>query len=220
MILRLTKKDILTEDTRAYSFEADNKFDFLPGQFVLLKQPGDVQKNARSFSMANAPHAEKITFLMKHLPEGHISGLLAEAPLGTPLEASVPLGRFTLQETDTDRVFVATGTGLAPIMSFIEHAATIQPSDQPPFEILFGCRNEQRLFWTEKLPTTALITLSQPSQTWTGLTGRVTDHIPTVAAEHPDAAWYLCGSAEMIKEVRQQLLERGVEPAQIHFEIY
>lgn len=216
MILGLTEKQELTAETSAYTFEPRSDFVFKCGQFVQLRRIGDPQKLARSFSMASSPQATHITFVMKNLPDGHMSGFLAAAPIGTTIEASNPLGRFTLDTADTDRVFIATGTGLAPIMSFIECSC----APRVPTRILFGCRDEERLFWQKKLPSDALITLSRPSPAWSGLSGRVTDHVPTLIAEHSLAAWYICGNPEMVKEVRAQLIAAGVAPHAIHFEIY
>jgi ferredoxin-NADP reductase len=155
---------------------------------------------------------------MKHIPDGHVSGFLATASAGAVLEASAPLGRFILDPTDTDRIFVATGTGLAPIISFIETLSAQNAAT--PYTTLFGVRHETDLFWNEKLPEDSLITLSQPSENWTGMRGRVTDYVPALLAARPTAAWYICGNPEMVTAVRKILLDAGIPPSAIHFEIY
>ncbi|MCX6781061.1 MAG: FAD-binding oxidoreductase [Candidatus Magasanikbacteria bacterium] len=218
MILKRIDSKILTHDVRSYVFVAEEPLHFIAGQFVQLKQPGAEQKLARAFSMASKPNQTEVTFLMKHNPEGHVSGYAALPQEHISLESSAPLGRFTLDPNDSDRIFVATGTGLAPIISFIE---TIEAEKiSIPFTTIFGVRHESDLFWTEKLPSESLITLSQPSENWSGLQGRVTEFIPALLAEHLHAAWYICGNPEMVKSVRELLLAAQIKPAAIHFEIY
>lgn len=217
----LQSKEIMTPTVRAFTFEPAADFVFQAGQFVMFKRVGEENKFARAFSMASGPLNHEnlhVTFIMKHIPDGNISGFLETAPEGAELEASAPLGRFTLHDIDTDRVFIATGTGLAPIISFIE-AERSAPSGVP-FHTVFGVRNEEELYWTEKLPDNSLITLSRPSETWAGEHGRVTEHLPRLIAAHPAAAWYICGSPDMVKEVRATLITAGIPVARIHFEIY
>ncbi len=215
MLLTLLEKKILTEDTRSFTFAAEGPFLFEPGQFTMLSQIGAAPKDRRAFSVASAPNASTLTFLVTYKPEGHVSGFLETANIGAQIEAQKPIGRFVLNPQDTARVFIATGTGLAPMISFIE-------SDTPkiPTTILFGVRNESRLFWTDKLPVDALITLSQPSNTWSGLKGRVTNHTADLITKNANAAWYICGNPEMVKEVRAALLTASIPTANIHFEIY
>lgn len=218
MKLTLTEKIELTAGIRAYTFTAESDLPFIAGQFVMLKKLEDAAKNARAFSFASRPGTPTISFVMKHVPTGTISGFLADSEIGVQLETSKPLGRFVLNPADTDRVFIATGTGLAPIISFLEHEK-ITPSGVP-HTTLFGVRDEASLYWNDKLPESSLITLSQPSADWHGLVGRVTAHVPELAAQHANAAWYLCGSPDMVKDVRAQLIEHGVAQPNIHFEIY
>lgn len=222
MQITLTARQQLTPTTTEFIFTTPEPLNFQPGQFVQLKKIGDEQKNSRAFSMASAPQTNQITFLMKRLAGGVVSGFLDSAPLGTKIECGAPLGKFILNPADTTRVYVATGTGLAPIKSFLEWGKnqTAANISVPPSTLLFGVHDEINLFWTEHLPKNSLITISHPSDTWRGLSGRVTTHLSTLLEKNRTAGWYLCGNPEMIKDVRAQLLAAGVLPANLHFEIY
>ncbi len=216
MQLTLISKADLTPTVKSYTFEPESELNFEPGQFVMLKQVGAEQKFARAFSIVSEKNSSNIVFIMKHNPEGHVSGFLATAEIGSKIETGSPVGRFVLNPSDTDRVFVATGTGLAPIVSFFNS----KNIDTAPHTTLFGVRNEDDIFWADRLPENSLITLSQPSDSWPGLRGRVTAHTEKIISAHPHAAWYLCGNPEMVSEVRAQLIAAGVDKTAIHFEIY
>lgn len=216
MQLTLISKADLTPTVKSYTLKPESEFNFEPGQFVMLKQVGAEQKFARAFSIVSEKNSDNVVFIMKHNPQGHVSGFLATAEIGAQIESGNPVGRFVLNPTDTDRVFVATGTGLAPIASFF-NSKHIQSASHTT---LFGVRNEADIFWTDRLPENSLITLSQPSDSWTGLRGRVTAHIEDLISSHPSAAWYLCGNPEMVSQVRAQLVAAGIDKTAIHFEIY
>lgn len=222
MRITLAARHQLTQFTDEFIFTAPTRLAFQPGQFVMLKKSGDEQKNARAFSIASAPNDNTLTFIMKRLVGGVISGFLSIEPLGVEIDCGPALGRFILNPADTARIYVAAGTGLAPIMSFLEWEK-IQNENKitiPPALLIFGEHDETHLFWTNRLPKNSLITLSIPSAAWTGLRGRVTAHTAALLEKNPTAAWYLCGNPEMVKEVRAQLLASGVADIKIHFEIY
>lgn len=217
MIFTLCEKNVLTESVRSYVFQPEGEFVFAPGQFVQLHQIGAEQKLARAFSVASAPGEKKVTFLIKHNDGGHVSDFLERAQVGAQLEGGTALGRFLVHPDDSARVFIATGTGLAPIMSFIESGFL---SGEVPTKMLFGVRDRAHLFWEKKMPRDARITFSRPDNSWKGLRGRVTEHVPALLSKMPNATWYICGNPEMVKEVRAQLLAAQIPPADIHFEIF
>jgi CDP-4-dehydro-6-deoxyglucose reductase len=62
------------------------------------------------------------------------------------------------------------------------------------------------------------ITLSQPNSSWSGFSGRVTEHVSSFFKE--EGEYYLCGSLEMVKEMRIKLVEKGILNNKIHFEIF
>jgi NAD(P)H-flavin reductase len=106
-------------------------------------------------------------------------------------------------------------------------AALALPGLTTKLEVLFGVRSEADVFWLERLKNydemhaqfSYQVTLSRPDQptAWQGLVGRVTAHIPH---HHVEAEYYLCGSLEMVKDVRKILVDKGVPMKQIHFEIF
>ena len=93
--------------------------------------------------------------------------------------------------------------------------------------LLFGVRSEEDIFWIDRLEALKQlsplfdyqVTLSQPKADggWSGLRGRVTEHLLHHLVSHK---FYLCGSAAMVKDVRDVLLKNGIAGEQIHFEVF
>ncbi|MBM3384121.1 MAG: CDP-6-deoxy-delta-3,4-glucoseen reductase, partial [Betaproteobacteria bacterium] len=120
---RVQRMERLADDVMALHLKlpANEKLAFLAGQYIefLLKEGA-----RRSFSMANAPHdAELLQLHVRHVAGGqftdHVFGKMKERDI---LRFEGPLGTFFLRE-DSDKpiVFVASGTGFAPIKAVIEH---------------------------------------------------------------------------------------------------
>ena len=107
--------------------------------------------------------------------------------------------------TPAHKVFVATGTGLAPMIAMLE-ATPVETKKT----VVFGVRNEEDLFYVERLRsfenTEVVITVSRPSDSWTGKSGRVTDHLSCVT---PESEVYICGNPDMVESVISALEAAG-----------
>ena len=117
---------------------ANERLQFLSGQYIdILMKEG----KPRSFSLANAPHDDE--FLQLHIR--NISGgvftqhVFTEMKERDILRIKGPLGSFFLRE-DSDKpiIFVASGTGFAPVKAIIEHALHI--GIQRPMHLYWGAR--------------------------------------------------------------------------------
>ena len=116
-----------------------------------------------------------------------------------------------------DAVYVATGTGIAPILPMVEE--TLNRPEPGRVSLYWGLRNEDELFWQDEVAALAArhprfsnyIYLSQPRSGWTRLRGRVTgpvlEALPTLRAP----TFYLCGNGRMIEELKAALISRGVD---------
>ena len=94
--------------------------------------------------------------------------------------------------------------------------------------LFFGVRQEADLFWVEELRALeqrfqnfhALISVSRPEPSFSGLKGRVTDVIPTVITDFGNVSVYVCGNPDMVKDVKQWFLTKGVLKEDLHQEGY
>jgi NAD(P)H-flavin reductase len=119
---------------------------------------------------------------------------------------------------------VATGTGIAPIRSMLLHL--LERPHGGTVTLLWGVRGERDLYWQNELRTLAqtnpdfsfATTLSRPTGTWRGETGRVTRLVEKRITTVRDLAAYVCGNARMIADVTAILNRMGL--CQIHREKY
>jgi CDP-4-dehydro-6-deoxyglucose reductase/ferredoxin-NAD(P)+ reductase (naphthalene dioxygenase ferredoxin-specific) len=99
-------------------------FDFRPGQYAKLRMG---KLPARSFSMANQPGEGQLEFHIRVLPDGMVSGYIAEQlELGQSVEVRGPFGDAHWEDqsaqADDRLLLLAGGTGLAPMVSVLDAA--------------------------------------------------------------------------------------------------
>jgi CDP-4-dehydro-6-deoxyglucose reductase len=185
---------------------ANEKLNFLAGQFIefLLKDG-----SRRSFSLANAPHdAELLQLHVRHVAGGkftdHVFAKMKERDI---LRFEGPLGTFFLrEESDKPIVFVASGTGFAPIKAVIEHMQ--HKGIKRPMTLYWGGRRPKDLYMSELARTWPLkyepvISDALPEDSWSGRTGFVHR---AVMRDFPDLSGhqvYACGVPIMVDAARR-----------------
>ncbi len=226
--LTLTVRDIkkLTNDVITVTFTKPPDFRYIAGQFVQFAIKKEEALTYRSYSLSSAPDEAELECCVKLLPEGVGSNYFRTLKPGSTAEIRGPQGKFIVNGGADGHYFIATGVGIAPIMSMVRDEIETKKTDKE-IRLLFGVRSEEDLFWTERFEALKKISsnfsyqivLSQPkaNNKWPGLKGRVTEHLLHHLINH-DA--YLCGSAAMVKDVRELFLKNGMPVKQIHFEIF
>jgi NAD(P)H-flavin reductase len=225
---RVGRIDDLTHDVRALALELRDPpaIHFQAGQFVSFEvpKPGLRFPLTRPYSIASPPaDPHEIELLFNLVPGGPGSSFLFSLKTGDAVTFRGPAGTFVLRDyPDRRLLFVATGTGIAPIRSMIR---TRLPSPTP-VTVIWGLRHERDLYYQDELAALAAhypefsytITLSQPSPSWNGAVGRVQSLVATHISSVNDLAVYVCGSKAMIESVSALVRSRGVCP--IHREQY
>jgi len=190
---------------------ANERLQFLAGQYIefILKDG-----SRRSFSMANAPHDDEFLQLhVRHVPGGaftdHVFKTMKERDI---LRFEGPLGSFFLHESEKPIVFVASGTGFAPIKAIIESAFKHEVGR--PMTLYWGARRPKDLYldalarhWSAEYPAlfeyVPVISDALPEDQWTGRTGFVHR---AVMADFPDLSGvqvYACGVPIMVDSARR-----------------
>jgi len=182
----------------------------------------------RSMSIASPPkETNELTICWDVSPMGPGCQWLLSRQVGDPVEFMGPLGVFLYDhESPRKAVFIATGTGVAPFKSTLEEflpSGTMKPST-----LYFGLRHEEDIFWNERLKELSAqnpsfqykLVLSQPSDSWQGKKGHVTDFVLQEETDLLMNDYYLCGSGNMVAQVHALLEEKGVPEHQIKKELF
>ncbi|MDN5936934.1 MAG: FAD-binding oxidoreductase, partial [Nitrosospira sp.] len=189
----------------------NERLQFLAGQYIdIFMKSG----KRRSFSLANAPHDDELLQLhVRNYPGGtfaeHVFTRMKERDI---LRFEGPLGTFFLRE-DSDKpiIFVASGTGFAPVKSILEHAFYVRNvhGNERQMVLYWGARTKADLYlanlagnWQQKHDNFTFIpVLSEALQTdhWSGRTGLVHR---AVLADFDDLSGYqvyACGTPAMVE---------------------
>jgi len=217
---RVEKKVQLAADVMVMYLKlpANERLQFLPGQYIefLLKDGA-----RRAFSLANAPYDDQTLELhLRLVPGGKFTEyVFHEMPEKAILRFEGPLGTFTLREESAKPIiFVAGGTGFAPIKGIIEHALHHQVKRD--MVLYWGALGKQDLYlpelpqqWAAEHPNVRFVpVLSQPGveDNWTGRTGLVHQ---AVLADHPDLSAYqvyCCGAPAMVEAAHRDFTANGL----------
>lgn len=200
-------------------------FQFWAGQYIdILLKNGQT----RSYSIAGSPNQpETLTLHIAKREGGLFSAMLfgeeASIQEKTILRVRGPLGTFTLQESDKPIIFMATGTGFAPIASILRQLA--DNGSNRTVHLYWGVRHESGLYDFQtasdliaRLPNARFTpVLSRPDESWQGATGYVQTQ---VAADYPDLSGfevYACGSPQMIESAKELLQQQCSLPEEAFF---
>jgi CDP-4-dehydro-6-deoxyglucose reductase len=219
---RVAKKEQLAHDVIALHLQlpASERLQFKAGQYIefILKDG-----KRRAFSIANAPHDSD--FLQLHIrviPGGTFSEYAAnELQEKAILRLEAPFGNFFLRE-DSDKpiIFVAGGTGFAPVKGIIEHM--LHNNIKRDIILYRGARQLQDLYmhelcerWAELAPNITYIpVLSEPSESdnWQGRAGYVHEAVLADYKHLSGFQAYVCGAPGMCEVAHNTFVAQGLNP--------
>jgi len=185
----------------------NNLFKFIPGQYVNIIK-GAIK---RSYSLASLEvKEEKLSFFIKNYYHGVMSDyLFKRAKVGDLLRLEGPLGTFFYRNNEIcERViFLATGTGIAPIKSILDNFEK-NPKLVANKEILlfWGQREVENFFWQPQykyIQMNYYPVLSGSNHSWLGEIGHIQDVLFERNLDLSKSDIYACGSAKMIKSARK-----------------
>jgi benzoate/toluate 1,2-dioxygenase reductase subunit len=206
--------------------EGPSGFAFRSGQYVRLKVPGAGE--ARSYSMAAPPRElPKLVFLVRILEGGLMSEYLrTRCRPGDCIEVEGPLGAFILHSSGAPHIFVAGGTGLAPIIAMIDEIRR-RPGRRPKMLLCFGCTSDRQLFYRDEIDLRkwwmpelrVKLSADRIEDEGSDLArGTPVAQLDTETIQDAETSAYLCGPAPMIDAARRKLIAMGVAREHIYAE--
>ncbi|MFC5192773.1 2Fe-2S iron-sulfur cluster-binding protein [Algoriphagus aquatilis] len=228
-----------TSDTVTIYFEQPEPYlDYKPGQFLTLVMEFEGREQRRSYSLCTSPFVDPFPGIsVKRVPNGLFSNFLNEKVFpGKTLNVVKPMGNFTTDFHSKNRrhfFLIAGGSGITPIMGILKSVLVNEP--QSIVTLIYASRNEEQIIFKKQLELLQLANpdrleiihnLSQPSESWTGLKGRLSGEVLKelfAKAEYEpryEEIYFMCGPDGIMDTAQQVLDELGVETDRIHRESF
>lgn len=217
----IVRQEAISPKVRWMQLTADRPIPFAPGQYASFL----IDNNRRPLSFASLPTDKLIDFVVDVSPGGVASKFIANLKPNDEVKMLAPYGRFTLKTTHSrPYLFIATGAGIAPIRAQIKFLLAQEKPRQ--LSLIFGNHHEEYLLFAEEWQKLAeqqknfafIPVLSEPSESWSGERGLVTEVVPRRVANFADYDVYVCGNPQMVKDTLAMLPGNGVPSVYIHTE--
>lgn len=227
---RLARKICLSEVAQCYHFEfaleGRESFPYEAGQFVsAVAHDHNGKQQTRAYSIASAAIGNRFDLCVNRVENGFFSNHLADLPdlpVGGAIQVHGPHGHFVLQQPVTDSIFVATGTGVAPMRAYAQWLFPESGEDRSNGKeiwLVYGTRYETDLYYQEEFEALAarkpnfhyLATLSRAQDSWTGLRGYVQEHVGRIVEER---------AARLGQPLPQAAVDPATPAADLRFDIY
>ena len=228
MLLTLAIREVLPATPRARIIRLElggAVFDYTAGQAVLVGATGGPK---RPYSVAASPEEsrrERRLELLVGVDAHGIPGTHLTLERGHVVDVEGPLGTFTFPPAPAERrfVFIAGGTGIAPLRAMLHHALAI-PHEQ--IGLLYSARTPDEFAYEEELRALARGGRIELRQTvtrtvgdgWGGARGRIGRAELQPLVHNPATLCFICGPPALVAEMSALLAELGIERSRIRVE--
>ncbi len=205
---RLLQKTCISESAQCfhleYALEDLPTFDFSAGQFLsAVAVDGRGKTQTRAYSIASAARENRFDFCINRVEGGFFSNYLIDMQEGEQVQVHGPHGHFVLKQPVTDSIFVATGTGIAPMRGFTQwlfpeegpHAGEDR-SEGRQIWLVYGTRHASELYYRDYFERLEkkhenfhyISTLSRAGEDWIGKRGYVQEHVSSIVTRRAEKA--------------------------------
>ena len=235
--LTISKITQLTTSSVMITFEVPELlkkvFHFEAGEYLTLQQTIGGEKVRRAYSICSGVNEGELSVAVKRVPNGVFSTYATtQLKAGDVLEVMPPMGSFVFFYDifgNRDIMLFSAGSGVTPMMSIAKTALS-----RTNIKVVFVYGNkskEEALFFDEiealriQYPERFLVHYVFSQQPWGDhYTGRINDRIVNeIFAKYKDLNWgryYACGPTELVKNLREILLLRGIDKDRIFTELF
>ncbi|KAF0198734.1 MAG: ferredoxin--NADP+ [Bacteroidetes bacterium] len=188
-------------------------WDFIAGQVIGLS--ARETDDARLYSIASGELDDEVDILYNINPTGKLTPWMSRLNTADSLWVSKPFGSFTGKAGAA--WWIASGTGIAPFRAMFRTGLTAGK------KLLHGGRTLDTFYFEDEFLQTlngSYVRCCSREEAENVYNGRLTKYLTECETLPPDELYYLCGSAEMVVEVRDILIARGIPFDNIISEIY
>jgi NAD(P)H-flavin reductase len=215
--LRITRVNQQAPEIRSFDLLPEGATEshgvtFIPGQVAVLSVPGEAPAY---FAFASAPEERELEVLVKRklgasiqifeMQPGEVVGLVEVTGHGFALD----------EQRGKDLIFVAMGTGVAPLRSALRHV--LKRKDQfGQLVVLYGartpddfCYRTETESWEDAGVELRQVISRPDGHDWSGPTGYVQSLLDHVLPDLRSPVALICGSQEMIEQTGDRLQRMG-----------
>jgi len=206
-------------DTRSLFLGLPVAFDFRPGQFVSCQLPVGGETLIRPYSIASSPEENRrLELVLNLVPGGPGSHYLFGLPLGATVRFTGPWGTFVLDQAPAaETVFVADGTGIAPIRPMLRRALATATGHR--LHLLAAAASPERVLYRAELET---MRRTSPLFSWDHVASDALAHEVTRHYVERDAdrsrRFFICGVGAIVPTLRDLLRRAGYERRAVQYE--
>lgn len=197
-------------------------FIFLPGQYVDVSFQGIT----RSYSLAcRQLENNQLELHIRNVPGGQFSQIVfGQLKLDQLLRINGPHGSFFVRNENRPLIFLAGGTGFAPVKAMVEDL--LSRGDRRPIHVYWGQRTAASVYsdliiqWASLSDHIRTHLVISDDDSWTGRQGlvheAVLEDIPTLG----EYAVYACGSPGMIAAAKTEFVKHGLDAKAFHSDAF
>lgn len=205
------------------------------GQYVsVVVELPDGYRQPRQYTISSGPRGDSLRVTIKRVrgldgaPDGRVSTWLHEhATPGTVLDVSQPAGDVILEDSDRPLVLVSAGIGITPVAAIMEDLSRRQPDRT--VRLFHADKTHEHHALYDGLRRQVLAMPDARAQNWYE---EGAEQAPTLHPARPgfmdlsdvelpqDAEVFMCGPLPFMQIARKTLMNQGVPPEAIHYEVF
>lgn len=216
----------MTPKVKQFVVEVDEQSEYEPGQHTTVQferdDPAEEEDEqvVRPYTATNTPGTDKITLAIKRYDDGTASVYMHEREQNDTITLGEFGGNLTLQNADEDVVFIASGTGITPLMAMLKQYLDTGTGDAL---FMYGEKTQESIMYRETLDQLAAeheeltVVYSLSEADWDGPTGHVQNHLDEYL-DSLERDVYVCGVPQMVVDTKDYLDELGVDDNRVYTE--
>ncbi len=229
-----------TEDAVSIAFDVpetiQDQFQYLSGQYLTLKSEINGEDIRRSYSLCSAPFENEWRVAIKEVPGGKFSTFAnRELKEGMQMDVMTPTGNFKLDpdaKAEKHYVLFAAGSGITPILSIAKTALKEEPNST--VSLFYGNKGFASIIFREEIEGLKNIYMDRLRLIHVLSRESIGNKLQKgrIDAEKVDQLYkaflqgisidavYVCGPEQMILDVKDTMISKGVDEKHVHFELF